>query len=65
MFYQAQCIDAVESISIALFTRVLGYSPEEAQVRMVGPRRDMKNPEAHVYMRFHFVYGRKPLPGEL
>ncbi|KAM0311055.1 hypothetical protein ACHAO8_007488 [Botrytis cinerea] len=60
MYYQAQCLDAVEPISMALFTRVLGYSFEEAQVMMVGPRNDMKNPLNHVYMKFHFVYGRKP-----
>ncbi|PQE20072.1 TAM domain methyltransferase protein [Rutstroemia sp. NJR-2017a BBW] len=65
MYYQAQCLDAVEPISVALFTRVLGYSYEEAQVMMVGPRNDMKNPNAHVYMKFHFVYGRKPYAGEV
>lgn len=65
MYYQAQCLDAVEPISVALFTRVLGYSYEEAQVMMVGPRNDMKNPNAHVYMKFHFVYGRKPFAGEV
>ncbi|APA09101.1 hypothetical protein SS1G_02992 [Sclerotinia sclerotiorum 1980 UF-70] len=65
MYYQAQCLDAVEPISMALFTRVLGYSFEEAQVMMVGPRKDMKNPLNHVYMKFHFVYGRKPYFGEI
>ncbi|ESZ91133.1 hypothetical protein SBOR_8497 [Sclerotinia borealis F-4128] len=65
MYYQAQCLDAVEPISMALFTRVLGYSFEEAQVTMVGPRTDMKNPSNHVYMKFHFVYGRKPDIGEI
>jgi hypothetical protein len=60
LYYQAQCLEAVESISMALFTRVLGYSYEQTQLVMIGPRKDMKDPDIHVYMKFHVVYGRKP-----
>jgi hypothetical protein len=56
----AQSLDAIEPVSIALFTRVLGYSYEEAQLAMIGPREDMKNAKLHLYIRFHIVYGRKP-----
>jgi hypothetical protein len=65
LYFQAQSIDAIGPVSIALFTRVLGYSPEETQVVMTGPRKHMKNPDFHLYIKFHFVYGRKPFPGEV
>lgn len=64
MYFQAQSHDAVEPVSMALFTRVLGFSNEETQVMMVGPRKDFMNPKLHLYIRFHFVYGRKPLASE-
>ena len=60
LYYQAQCLEAVESISMALFTRVLGKSYEQAQLMMIGPRKDMKDRDIHVYMKFHVVYGQKP-----
>lgn len=45
---------------MAFFTRILGFTYEEAQLAMVGPRKDLRNPALHLYIRFHFVYGRKP-----
>lgn len=64
-YYQAQCLEAMESISMALFTRVLGYTYEEVLGMLEGPRKDIQNPNVHVYMKFHFVYGRKPRLGEI
>lgn len=51
---------AVESYSLALFTRVLGWSNNETQVFLAGVRRDLKNPEVHTYCNLHIVYGRRP-----
>ncbi|KAF7737056.1 Methyltransferase [Penicillium ucsense] len=51
---------AVESYSLALFTRVLGWSNNETQVFLAGVRRDLRNPEVHTYCNLHVVYGRKP-----
>ncbi|KAJ6172300.1 hypothetical protein N7470_001367 [Penicillium chermesinum] len=51
---------AVESYSLALFTRVLGWSNTQTQVFLAGVRRDLKNPEVHTYCNLHIVYGRKP-----
>jgi hypothetical protein len=65
MYFQAQSVDAVEPVSMALFTRVLGLSQEEAQLMMVGPRKGMKDPKNHLYINFHFVFGRKPFPEEV
>jgi len=52
---------AVESYSLALFTRVLGWSNEETQVFLAGVRKDLKNRAVHSYCNLHVVYGRKPL----
>lgn len=60
MYFLAQSLDGIEPVSIALFTRVLGLTYEEAQLAMIGPRKGMQNPAHHLYLRFHFVYGRKP-----
>lgn len=57
----ASLLLAVEAYSLALFTRVLGWTFERAQVFFVGVRSDLKNPKVHSYCNFHIVYGRKPL----
>ncbi|KAF2817315.1 S-adenosyl-L-methionine-dependent methyltransferase [Mytilinidion resinicola] len=55
---------AVEAYSLALFTRVLGWSNEATQVHLAGVRKDLKNRQVHSYCNLHVVYGRKPLsPG--
>jgi hypothetical protein len=64
LYFQTQSIDAIEPVSMALFTRALHFSSEQARLMMVGPREGMRNPEHHLYIRFHFVYGRKPLLNE-
>jgi hypothetical protein len=64
LYFQTQSVDAVEPVSMALFTRALNMSPEQAQLMIVGPRQGMRNPDYHLYIKFHFVYGRKPFEGE-
>ncbi|KAJ5085467.1 hypothetical protein N7532_010238 [Penicillium argentinense] len=51
---------AVEAYSLALFTRVLGWSNNETQVFLAGVRRDLRNPDVHTYCNLHVVYGRRP-----
>lgn len=53
-------LDAVEPLSLAYFTRVLGYTVEQTQVIMEGVKREMQDPKLHLYIAFHIVYGRKP-----
>jgi hypothetical protein len=64
MYFLTQSLDAIEPVSIAFFTRILGFTYEEAQLAMIGPRKDMRDPALHLYIRFHFVYGRKPEANE-
>ncbi|KAH7030077.1 putative TAM domain methyltransferase [Macrophomina phaseolina] len=56
-------LDAIEAYSIALFTRVLGYKPEEVQVLLAKMREQYKNPELHIYYIYHITYGQKPEEG--
>ncbi|KAK0387404.1 hypothetical protein NLU13_5716 [Sarocladium strictum] len=47
-------------LSLALFTRALGWTAEEVEVFLVQVRKDMKNPSVHGWWPIYIVYGRKP-----
>lgn len=49
-----------ESMSLALFTRVLGWTHDEVRVLMALVRRDLRNKKIHAYWNFWIVYGRRP-----
>ncbi|KKA22137.1 TAM domain methyltransferase [Rasamsonia emersonii CBS 393.64] len=59
-YHQAQVIDAIGSYTPALFTRILGYTREEAEVLCVAVRNEIRDRTLHLYQEAHFVYGRKP-----
>ncbi|KAK4161728.1 S-adenosyl-L-methionine-dependent methyltransferase [Cladorrhinum sp. PSN259] len=48
-----------ESMSLALFTRVLGWSADEVRVFMALVRKDLKDRRIHAYWNFWIVYGSK------
>jgi len=50
----------LNGMSIALFTRGLNWSAEEAEVFLVDVRKDMKNSRIHSYWPIYIVTGRKP-----
>ncbi|KAH6876405.1 S-adenosyl-L-methionine-dependent methyltransferase [Thelonectria olida] len=52
--------DGLSGLSMALFTRALGWSQEEVEVFLVNVRRDMNNKSIHAYWPIHVVYGQKP-----
>ncbi|KAB8072208.1 S-adenosyl-L-methionine-dependent methyltransferase [Aspergillus leporis] len=55
--------EAVEPYTLALFTRVLGFSPEEAREYADGVRAELLDGSYHIYVLYHYVYGQKPLEG--
>ncbi|KAL3422374.1 methyltransferase [Phlyctema vagabunda] len=61
MYQQEQMCDCVESFTLALLTRVLKWSNEETQVLMANVRSNFRNKKNHLYCKFHYVYGRKPI----
>ncbi|KAJ3547835.1 hypothetical protein NM208_g1306 [Fusarium decemcellulare] len=51
---------ALEAISNALFTRVLGWTKPELDVFLVQVRKDIKNPAIHAYWPIYVFCGQKP-----
>jgi hypothetical protein len=60
MYQLEHLVASVEPFSLALFTRVLGWSADKTQVLMAGVKDDFRNRKHHLYTTCHFVYGRKP-----
>ena len=54
-------LEVVEPYTLALFTRVLGFSFQDAQEYMEKVRAELVSSKFHLYVLFHFVYGQKPL----
>lgn len=57
---QANLLNGVGAMSMAVFTRVLGWSSERIETLLVKVREDLKNQEVHAYSEMYVVYGRKP-----
>jgi hypothetical protein len=49
MWAHENIVSGLQGISVALFTRVLGWSTEELEVLMAGVRKDLKNRKMHCY----------------
>ncbi|KAF4991902.1 hypothetical protein FDECE_13868 [Fusarium decemcellulare] len=50
----------LSGLSMALFTRALGWSSEEVEVFLAKVRTDMKDRRIHAWWPIHVVYGQKP-----
>ncbi|KAL7270647.1 hypothetical protein RUND412_006641 [Rhizina undulata] len=61
MYWQQHMLDAAEGVTLALFTRVLGWDKEKVDKFLEGVYKDLKNPKYHVYSKFYVTYGRKPM----
>lgn len=60
IYLQAQMVDSLEAVSLAYFTRVLGWSKEETLVFISQVRKEFENDNRHLYVYCHFLRGRKP-----
>lgn len=58
-YNQVNALESMESYSLALFTRVLGWKPEEVQVFLAGVRQELMDRSIHIYVKHYFVYGQK------
>ncbi|KAF9883764.1 hypothetical protein FE257_002830 [Aspergillus nanangensis] len=54
--------EAVEPYTLALFTRVLGWT-YEAQDYVTKVRAELLDAQYHIYVVFHYIYGQRPLDG--
>ncbi|KAI9879150.1 MAG: hypothetical protein M1830_009409 [Pleopsidium flavum] len=59
-FNLTQILEGLEAFSLALFTRVLGWSVDEVQVLLALVRKDLRDPSIHAQFDFHVVWARKP-----
>ncbi|KAI1017179.1 hypothetical protein LB505_001973 [Fusarium chuoi] len=50
----------LSGLSMVLFTKGLGWSPEEVEVFLAKVRTDMKDRRIHAWWPIHVVYGQKP-----
>ncbi|KAL2854527.1 S-adenosyl-L-methionine-dependent methyltransferase [Aspergillus pseudodeflectus] len=53
--------EAIEPYSLALFTRVLGWSFERAQDYVDKCRQEAMNSSCHIYVLFYYVYAQRPV----
>lgn len=52
-------VEGMESYSLALFIRVLGWTPEEVQAFLAGVRQELVDRSIHAYTKLYFNYGQK------
>jgi len=50
----------LQGLSLAIFTRVHGWSPQKVEAFLVDVRKDMNNTKIHSYSPIRTIYGRKP-----
>ena len=55
-----QELQAVDSYTPGIFSRVLGWTEEEIQVFIAKVKAEIKDPSIHLYFPVYFVWGRKP-----
>ncbi|KIW20703.1 hypothetical protein PV08_01280 [Exophiala spinifera] len=60
---RVQMTQSVPSFMLAYFVRILGYSREYTEVVMAQVKREFRDPTLHLYLRWHFVSGKKPEAG--
>lgn len=58
-YHQVNMLEAMESYSMALFTRVLGWGADEARIFFAGVRTELVDRSLHLYGKVYFVYGHK------
>lgn len=59
-YQQANMLDGIESYSLALYTRVMGWTIPEFHAFFGPVRQELTNRSLHLYTKFYFVYGQKP-----
>jgi len=50
----------IEPYTLGFIGKVLGWSEAECRVLIAKVTNDVRNKAFHLYIRFFFVYGRKP-----
>ncbi|KAF9874119.1 methyltransferase domain-containing protein [Colletotrichum karsti] len=64
LWTQASLLAGIEGMSLALFTRTLGWTREETMILCMQVRAEIKNKDIHAYWKGYISYGRKPLDAD-
>jgi len=56
----ADALNALQAFSLALFTKVLGWSVIEIEVLLAGVRKDLRDRSKHGYWPSYTIYAQKP-----
>jgi hypothetical protein len=59
-YQSVQELQAVDSYTPAIFSRVFGWSEAEIGVLVAKVKNDFKDPSIHLYLPVYFLWGRKP-----
>lgn len=57
---RVQMTQSIPSFMLAYYTRILGHSMEHTHVTMALVKKEFQDRSLHLYLRWHFVCGRKP-----
>ncbi|TVY82740.1 Secondary metabolism regulator laeA, partial [Lachnellula suecica] len=60
-FMMLSMMDDISGMSMAVFTRLLGWDPLELEVFLAHVRKEWRNKDIHGYWPMFAVYGQKPL----
>ena len=60
-FNLVQLKEGLEGFSMALFTRILGWSPDEVRILLSKVSKDLSDKNIHAQNDMHIVWARKPL----
>lgn len=58
-YMQVHAIDSVEPPTLALFTRVLGWTEMECRVLIAKVKEEFKDSDKQLFVYTHFFYGKK------
>ncbi|KAL1969217.1 hypothetical protein VTN77DRAFT_471 [Rasamsonia byssochlamydoides] len=58
-YEQASMLEALDAYTLALFSRVLGWSTARIHVLLAGVRQEILDRTIHLYAKLYYVYGQK------
>ncbi|KAL0931874.1 tam domain methyltransferase [Colletotrichum truncatum] len=64
LWTQASLLPGIEGMTLAAFTRLLGWTREETLVHCAQVRKDIKDLSIHAYYKGYIIHGRKPLKAD-
>ncbi|QKX54523.1 uncharacterized protein TRUGW13939_01610 [Talaromyces rugulosus] len=60
-YQYVNAIQSVDSYGLALMTRLMGYTEDQAKIFLAIVKNQLRSKSLHAYNLIYFVYGRKPL----